>query len=160
MMTLMQLELNIAKFFDYRQNVIIPNVSWGMGLRYEADIIVISGSCYCTEIELKISKADLKKDRDKRKWNLATPRWSEERYNIIRRQFFGVPEALRETAIEFAPPKCGIIWVSENGRVHLERAAKILKARPLTEKEYLHALHLASMRTWTLKETLYRRLKL
>ena len=157
-MNLMQLELNIAKFFDYRQNVIIPNVSWGMGLGYEADIIVISKSRYCTEVELKISRADLKRDRNKRKWKLNTPRWSEERYDIIRRQFFCIPEVLCD-AIEFIPPQCGIIWVSEIGRVHLERAAKTKEARPLTDKEYLHALHLASMRTWTLKETLLRRLK-
>ena len=147
-MNLLSLELSIAKYFGYRQNLIIPNVSWGMGLEYEADIMVISQSRYCTEIELKISKSDLKRDHNKRKWK--HDKYCRYGGEIIRRQFFGIPESLKD-AIEFIPPQCGILIVSDLGKVHLERVVKLNKSRALTEKEYLHALQLASMRTWTLK---------
>jgi hypothetical protein len=158
-MNLLFLECRIAKYFDYRQNVIIPNVSWGIGLDYEADLIVVSKAKYVTEIELKVSKSDLKRDRDKRKWK-PKPEYDfrGELYNVVKKQFFGIPEDLGDS-INFIPSHCGVIMVRPNGRCHMERAPRILKARPLSGKEYLHALHLASMRTWTLKETLMRRMK-
>ncbi len=156
-MNLLTLECAIARYFDYRQNVIIPNVSWGMGLKYEADMIIISMARYCTEIELKISRADLKRDSNKKKWCLTSPEWSSLNYNIIRRQFFGLPESFCDI-IKHIPSQCGVLLVSESGKVHLERTAKLNRARPLAEKEYLHALHLVSMRLWTLKEVLLKKI--
>ena len=146
--TLMEIEIAIADFFGYRQNVIIPNVSWGMGLSYEADMIIISASRFCTEIELKVSKSDLKADAKKWKWKLHNTG-----KGIIRRRFFGIPRTLLD-AVEFIPIECGVISFTEAGSVFTVRAASLRPARPLTEKEYLHALHLASMRTWTLKKHL------
>ena len=152
--TLLDLELKIAEFFGYRQNVIIPNVSWGMGLLYEADIVVISPQKYCTEIELKVSKSDLKADAKKWKWKLT----SRDEEGIIRRRFFGIPHYLLD-ALEFIPLECGVLCLRENGRVDMVRSAKTRKARSLTDREYLHALHLASMRTWTLKKHLLNHIK-
>src|SRR5665213_2391523 len=53
--------------FSQRRNyLVIPNVSWGF-LNYEADMLVVSKARYCTEIEVKISLQDWKKDFEKRK---------------------------------------------------------------------------------------------
>ena len=46
-------------FFNYRANLIVPNISWGLGL-HECDLLVLTSSGYATEIEIKVSKADLK----------------------------------------------------------------------------------------------------
>jgi len=37
-MTSQHVEIAVAKHFGYRQNLIVPNVHWGLGLAYEADM--------------------------------------------------------------------------------------------------------------------------
>lgn len=50
-----------------RNNICVPNVSWGAGIGYEADLVIISKSGYATEYEIKRSYsdfiADFKKDK-------------------------------------------------------------------------------------------------
>ena len=45
-----------------RSNIIVPNVSWGMGIEYEADLIVLSKQGYATEYEIKRSYSDFVAD--------------------------------------------------------------------------------------------------
>lgn len=59
------IEIAIAKMFNYRMNVIVPNVSWGLGLRCECDLLIVSQRRYATEIEIKVSKSDIKADKKK-----------------------------------------------------------------------------------------------
>lgn len=47
--------------FDTRNDLVCPNVSWGL-LPYEADLLAINKNGQCTEIEIKRSFEDFKKD--------------------------------------------------------------------------------------------------
>ena len=55
----------LANYWGIRNNIIVPNVSWGM-LDYEADLLIMNKTGYVTEIEIKRSwsdfLADFKKD--------------------------------------------------------------------------------------------------
>lgn len=59
-MNTLEIETAIAMKLDIRKHIIVPNISWGAGL-HECDLLVINKSGYATEIEIKISKSDLKK---------------------------------------------------------------------------------------------------
>ena len=48
-------------FCNIRTDIVIPNLSWGL-LNHEADLAIINKSGYLTEIEIKRSYQDLKKD--------------------------------------------------------------------------------------------------
>ena len=69
-MTAKEMELHISRYFDLRQNIIVPNISWGMGL-HECDLLILSRAGYATEIEIKISAADLRKDSKKKHEHLS-----------------------------------------------------------------------------------------
>ena len=51
-----------------RNKLCVPNVSWGLGIDYEADLLIITKTGYCTEYEIKRSYsdflADMKKSED------------------------------------------------------------------------------------------------
>lgn len=56
-----QLALHHSVFINAMQDVICPNVSWGL-LPYEADLIAVSPHGVCTEFEIKRSFEDFKAD--------------------------------------------------------------------------------------------------
>jgi len=134
--------------FKPRRYVVVPNVSWGWNLRYEADVIAVSPSGWCTEVEIKVSRSDLLVDAKKRKWE---PRGLDAR---IRRFFYAVPEALR-AAVEAWPRRpavAGLIVVGDDGVGRVVKAATTIKtARPATDEEILCLHRLASIRYWDLR---------
>ncbi len=62
-----EMECALAAFFDSRANLIVPRVHWGMADLHECDLLMVSKVGYVTEIEIKITRADLKKDAEKEK---------------------------------------------------------------------------------------------
>jgi hypothetical protein len=107
-MNTLDIEIAIIKAYHPRQNLIIPNVSWGIWDIYykplhECDVLILSNSGYATEIEIKVSKADLLKDASKR---------HKHSHNLIRRLYFAVPEKLKEIALTAIPENAGLIVVS------------------------------------------------
>jgi hypothetical protein len=148
----LDIEIAVAKHFDYRQHVIVPNVSWGLGFSHEIDVLVMTRSGYVTEIEIKTSRADLKRDLLKRHQHVSSR---------IQRHFLAVPKAMVAFAIETFPSPWGVLSVCEDSKwVGVEREAKKNKdAKALSVSEINHLYELASMRIWTLKETLAGRIK-
>jgi hypothetical protein len=157
------LEITAALHFDYRRNLIVPNVSYGMGIGYEADLVIVSKSHYATEIEIKISIYDLRNDLKKRKFHPYL-NW----LNRFRQFYYLIPEEMlkyQDEILNIILPSAGLMVrkhrVVEDrytGKISLEyyietvRAAKInTKAMKLSDIEYLHLCHLAAMRIWTLK---------
>jgi len=139
--------LLLAGYYNFRRNVIVPNVSWGL-LDHEADILVCSKQFYVTEIEIKISKSDLLADRNKRHGHV-------DRQNRIKYLYFAVPEKLLPFT-EFLDESVGIFvvkeYVSGGFYIELHRKAKAKnKARPLDYYEYLQLCRLGVMRVWGLK---------
>ena len=147
-MTSRDIEISLAWYFDYRQNIIIPNVSWGLFHNMEVDLLMIRPSNYATEIEIKISASDIKADLKK---------GHDHKSKLIRQTYFAVPMNLVDNPN--IPMHFGVLGIDENSpirySVKLIRAAKVNKdSRKLTNDELLKLGRLASMRIWSLKEKL------
>lgn len=82
--------------------MIVSNVSFGWGLKYEADVLVLHPSGYCDEVEIKVTAADIRADKKKRNSHWPDPR--------IRNVWFAVPPKLADNPD--IPDKAGILTVS------------------------------------------------
>lgn len=136
-----RIEIAVARWFGYRRNLIVPNVSWGFNI-HECDLLVITKAGYALEIEIKVSKNDLLKDFKKT---------HSHKSNKIKRLFFAVPTKM-EKHIPLIPERAGIIIVDSSGRCKLRRLAQANReARKLNEIELFKLAHLGAMRIWYLK---------
>lgn len=162
--TALDIEIAVAKLFNWRQNLIVPNVSWGFNLRHEADMIIASSAGYVTEIEIKVTESDIQADHKKR-WQfgrytddglLQFERSGYEAHmeGPIRRLFFAVPESLARSKHIY--PEAGIIAVIDKGEYFTAkkiREAQVRKsAKLLSDKDRLKLAELGCMRIWSLKE--------
>jgi hypothetical protein len=135
------IELAVADWFGYRANLIVPNVSWGLQI-HECDLLVVTKSGYAYEVEIKISKADLKKDLQKRHQHIN---------GKIKRLYFAIPEKLKNE-VDLIPERAGIIVVDTYGRCTLFRKAiNNSTARRLSDDEKYKVAWLGTMRIWSLK---------
>lgn len=164
--TLFEMELALAQLWGWRTNLIVPNVSWGMGI-HECDIIVLSKSNWAAEIEIKRSIADLKKD--------ATKKHAHDRGSaaeLIKHLYFAIPEFLlpHEALI---PQRAGIVviksldskWAEHRWLATIMRAPQANpNARKWTDRERLVLGRLGCMRIWSMKrkfnEQNYKELKI
>lgn len=148
-----EMEIALARHFDYRQNLIVPNVSWGLFLNrqhlHECDLLVLTKSNYLWEVEIKVTKADLLADKKK----------AHGHHNInIKRLYFAIPEYLGDS-IEHIPERAGIITVrraADDRRFICRqiRAAKNDRGYQLTDEERYKVARLGALRIWDLKQKL------
>lgn len=97
------IELAINNYFNYnRRYVIVPNISWGLGFQHELDLLVLTNNNHVWEVEIKVSKSDLKADLKKRHGHYS---------NKIRRLYFAVPKELQEDALLLIPERAGLFVV-------------------------------------------------
>ena len=156
--TTLQMELTVSRFVNIRQNILVPNVSWGM-FKHECDLIQLSKSGYATEYEIKISKSDLKADQKKYHGH-DDPK--------IRYLYFVIPWYL-EKDIDLIPERAGIIIVHErvlrekntgvvtiDEKLHCKkiREAKSNYMYKFSIEERIRLLELMAMRIWNLKRKL------
>lgn len=149
-MTSRQIELALARYFNHRLNLIVPNVSWGLpGLGHECDMLIVRPSGFAVEVEIKVSRSDLKADMQK---------WHGHKSKLVRQLWFAVPEKLLRCA-ELVPEHAGILsavtdkWGGIDIKSH--RPARVnTEARPLTQEQRLKVSHLGCMRIWSLKHGL------
>lgn len=143
------IEIAVADYFNYRQNVIVPNVSWGLFRRQEVDLLVVRKSGYCVEVEIKVASSDIRADKRKQHshWN-----------HLIRQTWFAVPEKL--ASHPDIPAIAGVLAVIQvDGKYYCRtvRGPKVNKqAVPLRPEQMLKVGSLAAMRIWTLKAKLRR----
>ena len=143
------LEYKIAQYIGVRNHLIVPNMFWGFGFRYELDLLVVTKSRYMWEVELKTSRADLKADQKK------NHRHDDSR---IRRLYFAMPESIYDPTL--VPEKAGVLLVKEsNGRVEQIKSPKEMRGSKLTDREYQKLLELMSMRVWSEKKKALRLVK-
>jgi len=137
-------EIVVANDFNYRQNIIVPNVHWGMSLPYEADMVVLRQSGYAIEIEIKVSASDIKADLKKRHHHDS---------NLFRELWFAVPEKLE--AHPDIPHRAGIIsigWSYDRYHATRTRGASVNRnAKKWADRQISALTRLGCMRTWTLK---------
>lgn len=144
------MELAIAGLIGYRQNTIVPNVSWGLGLRHECDMLVLDVNNRFTEIEIKISMSDLRADF-KKGHNHSS--------NFISRLVYAFPDELLDRALPIIPDKCGIIVVKTverfNTVIHIAewyRQCKHDRTKQKPDQKMIEKFyHLGCMRIWSLK---------
>lgn len=155
-LTTAEMEVSIAKFYDIRKHIIVPNLSWGFDGMHECDMFIVRRSGYAFEVEIKRSKADLLTDFKKGHNHV-------DKKNRIVQLYYAIPKELLKSCEEHIPEQFGIIIVekykSSDGSFRdyasLHREAKRRTgAKRLTEKEQLKIARLGTMRIWSLKEKL------
>jgi len=147
-MTAQQVEIAVAKHFGYRQNLIVPNVHWGLNLPYEADLVVLRPSGWAIEVEIKVSAADIRADLKKTRQHDS---------NLFRELYFAVPERLSTNTN--IPEHAGILSVYEYKpgwlKVKMLRRSVLRKTATKWKPETRQKLcELAAMRIWSLKQHL------
>lgn len=149
------IEIAVANWFGYRTNLIVPNVSWGFGLRHECDMLICSNSNYLTEVEIKISKSDLKADLLKSHKHDS---------KIIKKLYFAYPESMSDCD-SLVPERAGIIhiweWKSNPnfntgtfGCKLIRNPVAVKGVGKIDENKKIELMRLGCMRIWSLKEHL------
>lgn len=153
--TSLQMEVEVARFFNPRVNIIVPNVFWSM-FKYECDLVVLTPANRCYEIEIKVCKYDLRKDKDK-KHNHDDPKF--------KRLYFAIPWYLKDE-IEHIPEQAGILIINPDYydsnfdfSCELFREPRNKSKYIFSQKERLYLLELLGMRIWGLKNRLNKVLK-
>lgn len=137
--TTSEIEMAVAAHFGWRQHIIVPNISWGAKI-HECDVFVLAKSGWATEVEIKISAADLKKDALKRHGHVS---------DKIKNLYFAIPKKLLKYW-RHIPARAGVFVIDQKGRVHcLRQPVKNATARKLTEKEIANIARLGVMRYWS-----------
>tara|TARA_Y100000310_G_scaffold291080_1_gene318748 strand:+ start:292 stop:726 length:435 start_codon:yes stop_codon:yes gene_type:complete len=131
------------KKFHFRTHVGVCNVSWGFGLAYEADLLVMTQAGYIHEIEIKRTRADLKRDFKK---------WNHHNSIYIKYLWFAGPQELLPSFLEILPEDYGIIITRSNGAVRINRVAteRPNATKPSPEQQF-NLARLGTMRYWSRK---------
>ena len=138
--TTAEIERVVGNFFRPRQNIVVPNVSWGLFV-HECDLFVLTRNGYGIEVEIKVSRADLIKDKDK----------SHGHNNIkIKKLFFAIPEKLNTPEIiVHVPARAGIIVVDKRGHCKIIKVAITrADAIKMDDSKRTALLRLAYLRYW------------
>lgn len=146
---------------NIRTDIVIPNLSWGL-LNHEADLAIIGKSGYLTEIEIKRSYQDLKKDFEKRvfhkddkvsKFYFCLPASIKEKANQL---FLEQDEQLsnlywgwkdRSEDLHYIP---GVIWYDEDGNLEYNKGWSYVGGRKLFMEEINKITRYLSIRYWNL----------
>lgn len=144
-------EIAVAHLLNWRRYVIVPNISWGLHLGHECDLLCLSPDNKFLEVEIKISASDLRKDFKKQHGH---------RSKYIGRLAYAVPSSLQTLAVELVPKSCGIIvveWKPLAGRYGASWC-RTCRHNPCTLQIPRDVLdkyfRLAAMRIWSLKQAL------
>jgi hypothetical protein len=127
-------------------NLIVPNISWGLGL-HECDLLICSKTSYCTEVEIKISKSDLIKDKEKSHGHNS---------DKIKFLYFAIPDYLNtDEIISHIPERAGILVVRNNGKrlvvSKIREPQRNITAVKITNQERYEIARLGTMRIFGMK---------
>ena len=170
-MTTQDIEVSLMFNLDYTQNYIVYNVTnINCLVRFEADILMVTKSGYASVFEIKITKADLKNDLNKKhikdigeivKTFGGCYDAFDYYYEKIKHFSYAVPDHLLQATINQVPEFCGIYYFieRENGipKMKLYRRPKIIKNYKWSDKEIFDLLRLGTMRIYNLKRKLIKK---
>jgi len=116
MISTIEMEVAIMQNLNIRRNLCVPNVSWGIsdsvkarqggdGALHECDLLYLTPSDYATEIEIKVEKGDLLREKEKKHTH---------NHRYISRLYYAVPENIKHIAEDNIPPHAGLIVVSKD----------------------------------------------
>lgn len=151
-----EIELATAQAFGIRNNIIVPNVSWGFFATHEADLVIINKTGYMTEVEIKRSWQDFLNDFKKH---------TTHDEGKVMWKYFAVPQSLCEKAWQYLCDNghrdWGVIQYFESGGARIEyhpdnKGCSDYRKKLFLE-EKLAIARLGCMRIWSLKEKLNKR---
>lgn len=151
-------EIELVRHLDFRVNLLVPNVSWGLIHWGECDLLSMSAAGFLTEYEIKVSAADIKREWSKARWT--NPRHRLQFDSLIKEYYMAVPAKLFEVARDTMPEDIGggvvvvdYEWPDHPGfgpRPHRVIEAKTnRKARKLAPPEQFKLARLGTMRYWS-----------
>lgn len=144
----------VAALFE--RHTVIPNVYLG---GFELDMAIVSKDWYLTEVEIKVSRSDWMRDKEKKKWVVE----AKSKINYYRKRhkvtkfFYAVPEKLLKNIPEFVTPETGLISINQyidrrsGATMHVAkivRQSKRLKQSRLNAKEINGLLRAMSFKVW------------
>jgi hypothetical protein len=146
----------LFKFYNrLNHKLIVPNIY----LHYsEADLITVQASGYVNEIEIKLTKADFKRDFKKKKHrymheaknhvNLNYPRLHTPNYF-----WFCIPKTLLPKIDCDIPDDYGMILMDENGIYpEIYKRAKIMHRQKVTDKQVRQIARSLMFKMWSVRE--------
>lgn len=154
----LEMEIALMSFLKIRQNLIVPNVHWGLQL-HECDILLLTKTGYAMEVEIKVSKHDLK--NDKKKWHRKVMHEKNHMHRKIARFFYAVPEELKEEALKEIPDAAGLYTVKRGpfGRYIVREVKKCKRnsyAKKWSEKDRYNLARLGALRILNLKKKVHK----
>lgn len=165
--TCVDIEIAIMRKFDFRQNLIVPNITKMMGLvPFETDVLILTKASYAIGFEIKTSKSDLMADFKKpqhTKFNeFKNGKSGFERYfGKFKHFYYAVPKFLEEDALTVIPDFCGLYSLTKwiDGTSTLLQFNEVKQAKKLfnykwTDKQRYEVARLGAMRIYSLKQTL------
>lgn len=144
--------------------LVVPRCCW---TGHEADLLIVEARAMrLIDIEIKISRADLKADAAKDKWVPYRP-WSRGQYvpaakrqwpSKVWKHYYAMPEAIwSDDMIQAIPDASGILLVTRDLRYRdggsvtcLRRAVPDRKAQAIGPGDVLDIARLSSLRYWSL----------
>lgn len=143
-----------------RSVLVVPNCNW---TGHECDLLVVEKGLRIIDVEVKISRADLKADMKKDKWWHTRPwsrltgpgarevrRWPDR----VWKHYYALPESIWTADLLLViPPDSGVLALRQVGK---EVKIKVLRnakpnsqAKPITPADAIDLARLASLRMWT-----------
>lgn len=156
-MKTIEAELKLFRSFDFRQKLIVTNVTNNSNLPiyFETDMVVMTGANYVTGIEIKVSKSDLKNDLKKRHVVRSGFQNNFNHYYKAFKHFcYAVPEELLEECEKQVDDRFGIINLSKTkyNTVNYYRSPVFLHNYKWTDKQRYELSRLGAMRVYNLKQ--------
>lgn len=156
------IELSIMYHFNFRQNLIVPNITNMVGIvPFETDILVLTKNNRAYGFEIKVSKADLKADFKKPQHKQDTKAGFERYYGKFKYFYYAVPFNLKEAALQIIPEFCGLICIEKikhdtytRKRFEVSREPKQLFDYRWTEAEKYEVARLGAMRQYNLMQAI------
>lgn len=138
-----------GNLFDFTVYAVVPNVSYAVLGHGEADLLCLSKSNTFHEVEIKVSKSDMKADLKKHRGH---------ENSMVAYTWFAVPDVLEDDALEIVPSRYGLVVVeSDPHRFTCYRTRVVRKAtkytgfgaRKPTDAEVLRFLRTGVIRMWS-----------
>lgn len=151
--------LLVRQFFQRKCLVVVPNCYWTGD---ECDLLCVTMDARVIDVEIKISRADLKADADKSKWYhtwdwKAGPRppgvmpARREWPRSVWKHYYCMPEAIwKPELLDSIAPASGVLLVGSLGKrvACLRRAKPCRDAKRLEPQHVLDIARLAGLRLW------------
>lgn len=153
------------QFFNRKYLVVVPNCNW---TGYECDLLAVTENLRIIDVEIKISRGDLKADAKKNKWVhyqscaeafAARDKPFEKKIQVewprkVWKHYYAMPEEIWTDDLmnKLGSPASGVLLLSDPDgqlRIHCRRPAKACRdAEKLSPASAVNIARLASLRMW------------